>query len=433
MTRGWLLAVIAAGFTLAGVLFALKDSLALRALLSQIEGTHSLDVIEDGKHGGTYTSEFLRLDGGGVLSISSLRLASADTLGISYDRSLEFAGFPSYRLRSLRLRQGSKETMREAKNFPPWSLFEHLILQRIAHEGPEVLHRKRQGFEVLNIDSDDKGTVQARLKAPVFQAETGEITVAEFELTWDQSGSLTMHRDGGRYSLDGFGRILHAQMTPYHELVPAQNSDVPHGEKGLGDRSMIRVRGPMIEHPEQILTMRIEMDGNESAFDTDEYAPAQTFRENTLTLSADTRESPRHIRDLVSFVHHSLVYDESVNATAIDEIIANGRGDCTEFTDLFDAKAEAAGIEARKILGLAYLETYGGRPPGFYVHAWNQVRVDGHWIDIDATWNQAPASPARIRFPQVASNHLTLLRSVAEADWRLVEVAYTTRQANTQG
>ena len=422
--RIWLIALIGSALIGVGLLPQLRDALEMRAMIEAIEGVHELDLVAGGMIEGRYRSEFRRLPDGGFVSRYTLSMSPGDTSTLASEQALEFSGFPSYSLRAVRVRQGRKEITHEASNLPEWSLYQHLIVQRLALHGFSFLERAHSDIDVLSSERQGQGRVLARIKAPVFDAREAKISFTELELDWQGGDGVTLHRDGAWFDYDHSGRIERAQFTPSHKLLPpgnAQESLVGHGRV---DRSMVPLLGPGIEHPDEIDTLLIDIGkGAQAPFDSDEYLPRQSLHGHMLTLRAGPQHPLPKIRELVSLVHHSLVYDESINATDVDEIIENGRGDCTEFTDLFHAKAKAAGLEARKILGLAYLVDYAGRPPGFYVHAWNQVLVDGAWTDVDATWNQAPASAARIRFPQKASA-MALLEDIRLLELTLVGVSY---------
>ena len=64
----------------------------------------------------------------------------------------------------------------------------------------------------------------------------------------------------------------------------------------------------------------------------------------------------------------------------------NGRGKTTilsHITDAFYELAKAAGLEVKYISGTAD----NGSGNGYQGHAWNQVKVDGQWYQVDVTWD----------------------------------------------
>ena len=71
-------------------------------------------------------------------------------------------------------------------------------------------------------------------------------------------------------------------------------------------------------------------------------------------------------------------------------MLENRTGDCNEFTTLYVALARAAGLPARTVAGLLYVN---GR---FYYHAWPEVYL-GDWVAIDPLFDQFPADAAHVR------------------------------------
>jgi transglutaminase-like putative cysteine protease len=78
------------------------------------------------------------------------------------------------------------------------------------------------------------------------------------------------------------------------------------------------------------------------------------------------------------------------------DVLAARRGDCTEHALLFTALARAAGIPARRVDGLVYMQA-GDGVPALYWHEWAEVWV-GEWVAIDPTFNQPIADPTHIAF-----------------------------------
>ena len=75
------------------------------------------------------------------------------------------------------------------------------------------------------------------------------------------------------------------------------------------------------------------------------------------------------------------------------EVLENLEGDCTEHSVLFVGLARAAGIPAREVAGLVYVEA---PEPGFYFHQWAKVWV-GEWVDMDPTFNQDTVDATHIK------------------------------------
>jgi transglutaminase-like putative cysteine protease len=72
-------------------------------------------------------------------------------------------------------------------------------------------------------------------------------------------------------------------------------------------------------------------------------------------------------------------------------VLQERKGDCNEATTLFVALARSAGLPARTVSGLLYVN---GR---FYYHAWAEVYLSD-WVPVDPTFDQLPADASRIPF-----------------------------------
>ncbi len=77
------------------------------------------------------------------------------------------------------------------------------------------------------------------------------------------------------------------------------------------------------------------------------------------------------------------------------DVLAAGRGDCTEHTALLVALARSLGIPARPVHGLVFA-AYGDGVPSLYWHAWVEVRSGGEWIQLDPTFGQPIADATHI-------------------------------------
>jgi hypothetical protein len=77
------------------------------------------------------------------------------------------------------------------------------------------------------------------------------------------------------------------------------------------------------------------------------------------------------------------------------EVLASGKGDCTEHSVLFVALARALGIPARQVHGLVYAR-YADAKDALYWHAWAEVLSGGEWIAIDPTFGQPVADATHL-------------------------------------
>lgn len=140
-----------------------------------------------------------------------------------------------------------------------------------------------------------------------------------------------------------------------------------------------------------------------------------------LVASWRTDDQEQQLQELLAFVHETLTYEHSATTTHPAQTLADRRGDCTEYAYLFATLARIIGIPARTVSGLAYSEEPS---PGFLLHAWNEVYVDGSWRAMDPTWNQASVDATHLPFPDDEARGLTLLAQLQQARFELGSVGY---------
>lgn len=112
----------------------------------------------------------------------------------------------------------------------------------------------------------------------------------------------------------------------------------------------------------------------------------------------DAATDREKVERLVAFVGEHVQDAVSVQTPSVLELVRNPRGDCTEHAQLFTALARALGIPARDVSGLMYM---GDGVSAFGGHAWNEVVLDGDWVQVDPAWNQV----------DVDATHITLSRT----------------------
>jgi hypothetical protein len=103
--------------------------------------------------------------------------------------------------------------------------------------------------------------------------------------------------------------------------------------------------------------------------------------------------SPARVAALLTHWVHSSVrrtIPAAQSAPSAVQVLQNKAGDCNEFTTLYVALARSAGLPARAVSGLLYLN---GR---FYYHAWPEIYLND-WIAVDPSFDQFPADAAHFR------------------------------------
>ena len=107
----------------------------------------------------------------------------------------------------------------------------------------------------------------------------------------------------------------------------------------------------------------------------------------------ERERAPAKVAELLThWVHKSL--QRTAPAAGIVpsavRVLENPRGDCNEAATLFVALARSAGLPARTVSGLIFLNDR------FYYHAWAEVYLND-WIAVDPTFDQYPADAAHVR------------------------------------
>jgi hypothetical protein len=90
------------------------------------------------------------------------------------------------------------------------------------------------------------------------------------------------------------------------------------------------------------------------------------------------------------WVHDSIRKEITFGIPSALDVLRSRAGDGNEHTQLFVALARAAGIPARTVAGLAFIN---GK---FYYHAWPEVLFD-RWVAVDPTFGEFPADAAHLR------------------------------------
>lgn len=98
---------------------------------------------------------------------------------------------------------------------------------------------------------------------------------------------------------------------------------------------------------------------------------------------------------LCHWVKANMRTEFSARLTNALEVLNNRQGDCTEHSILFIGLARAAGIPAREVAGLIYVDD----GPGFYFHQWAAVWV-GKWVDVDPTFDQPLVDATHIKLAE---------------------------------
>ncbi len=140
---------------------------------------------------------------------------------------------------------------------------------------------------------------------------------------------------------------------------------------------------------------------------------------------AALRDERSQVEALTRYVYDRLNYRPGKPVLGLLDALDRGYGDCTEFADLFTALARAAGLATHTVVGLNYA---GDEEPGLYLHAWNLVAVDGHWLPVDPTAGIVGGHGLQIAFPSDSAGYLRAYAAFAGAELALVDVEYFNEQ-----
>lgn len=119
----------------------------------------------------------------------------------------------------------------------------------------------------------------------------------------------------------------------------------------------------------------------------------------------------------------------NVGFASASEVCRTREGDCTEHGILLAALGRLNGLPSRVVVGLAYVQSFGGQSDVFGYHMWTQFYIDGRWIDFDAALGESDCSPTRIAFATsslkstgLADLSLPLMKMIGAIDIDILDV-----------
>ncbi len=110
-------------------------------------------------------------------------------------------------------------------------------------------------------------------------------------------------------------------------------------------------------------------------------------------LVGKTKDAVETVRKLADWVFVALDKQPTASYPTAADVLASRRGDCNEHSVLLAALCRAAGVPAKVVVGLVYMDG------AFYYHAWNEVLLN-RWVPVDATFGEFPASALRLRLAE---------------------------------
>ena len=432
------------------VIFVLDRS-GVKQYIASIEGDYWYEIT-DGGRGIGYLNEEISLGKQGISVFSRLDYSINGSKSVSSQRRLLFSASPPYNLIKGTERKGygkdaidlSIELALENKN--RWEPNDYLI--RITANGESSTEPTTASINFLDLNRLSYAVFSGLDKKDIaenhqiFDFSTLSNRIVESELVTKSSESVmiestvdsVMHRSTysnlGILERSEFGSQYSIQKSTEREVIQSLSNDTfvaasKEFPKILLDR--------MLADPGKIKELSLKLDSNN--------ADQKGFR-NTLPIALSTEigdhkkhsssELPRlptnqtatfptrhpkilrilgefqhqesgidNVSALVAFIHELVDYEDIPDNQGVLETLDSGRGDCTEFADLFTTLARSIGIPTQTVFGIVY-ET--GGIPKMAFHAWNEIEINEKIIEIDPTWQQIPADGSHIRLSQKTIN-----------------------------
>jgi transglutaminase-like putative cysteine protease len=119
---------------------------------------------------------------------------------------------------------------------------------------------------------------------------------------------------------------------------------------------------------------------------------APAIQKLAVKLCAGKSSDLAKVKAVADYVYNYLEKRPVLGIPDALTVLKSGKGDCNEHSVLFTAIARAAGIPTRMVAGVLFFKG------AFYYHAWNEVRIAGKWLSVDATTDQLPADLGHIKF-----------------------------------
>lgn len=243
---------------------------------------------------------------------------------------------------------------------------------------------------------------------PALELRLEEKSVAKGDVAGidaDAAGVALEARIGSPYGVTRL--VLEARLPRGVKLPPRGNRKVARRENGVLEVTIESRPGASVGASERREALEADLTFNHQH-------PA--LRAKSTQVTAGLRTPTARVKALIQFVHRHLAKRLATNLPTASVVLAKGYGDCTEHTWLFVALCRAAGIPARPVYGLAYVDGPVGR---FAYHAWAEVALDGAWVEVDPTWGEERADATHVQL----GDDLTALASwIGGMTLRLVSV-----------
>jgi hypothetical protein len=171
-------------------------------------------------------------------------------------------------------------------------------------------------------------------------------------------------------------------------------------ERGPGGTTILTVtaRRPAAADPARdtpLAKARAGADAEALAATPQANADAPEIQKLARDVAGDAKGTYEAARRLSDHVYRTLEKAYGASHDRASDVLAAGKGDCTEHSVLLVALARALGIPARGVHGLVYARYDDGKD-ALYWHAWVEVRSAGEWIAMDPTFGQPVADATHV-------------------------------------
>lgn len=175
------------------------------------------------------------------------------------------------------------------------------------------------------------------------------------------------------------------KVTKGFEIPSGPNQLVKARPDGRFDVTIRAVPGPKVKPDERAPALKTT--ANINADDPKIVALAKQ-------ITANAKTPKEKVAALNAWVYKNLRKTLSTNLTTATQVLEHKAGDCTEHSILLVALVRSLGIPARELSGVVYDNE---QLVGFGWHAWTEVELDGHWVQVDPSWNEPIANATHLK------------------------------------
>ena len=146
-----------------------------------------------------------------------------------------------------------------------------------------------------------------------------------------------------------------------------------------------------------VIDLNSPSDATETELANEKYLAASAICDGTdEAVIAISKNALASLPENASDSDKALALRSAVNAFIVEKNMSTAfgsasqtarskEGDCSEHAVLLCGVLRAAMIPSRGVMGMVYIQNYGGPNGVFGWHMWSQALIDNQWVDLDAT------------------------------------------------